>query len=82
MKFEIGDKVKIVSLKSTEKAFGLDEEGVMKTALNNIYTINYTIRDKHYGEGICLNLYDDYGFSYTWHKDDLQLVNSTELEIK
>lgn len=80
MKFEIGDKVKIVSLKNTEKAFGFDGEGFMKTALNNIYTIEDI--DARYVKKVYLSFRDKYGSSYMWHEDDLQLVNSTELEIE
>ena len=79
MKFKIGDKVKVVSLTNTKAAFNLDSQGIMKTALNNIYTINYIINSKHHGERIYLNFNSG---GYMWHKNDLQLIGSKELEIE
>jgi len=81
MKFKIGDKVKVVSLINTEKAFDLDPEGFMEAAYNNIYTIE-NIVTRYNKERVYLSFRDMYGDSYIWHKDDLQLVSSNELEIE
>ena len=81
MKFKIGDKVKVVSLMNTENAFNLDENGFMRAALYNIYEIE-NIDVRHDNDRVYLSFRDKYDYSYIWHENDLQLVNSKELEIE
>jgi hypothetical protein len=73
MKFEIGDKVKIVSLDKTKNHFGLNDS--MKKLLGKIVTIQDIGKSPYF----CIYKYIINEWSF--HEDDLKPI-TTELEVE
>jgi hypothetical protein len=74
MKFEIGDKVKIVSLDTTKNHFGLNDS--MKKLLGKIVTI------QDIGKSPCFSgIYKYIINEWSFHEDDLKPI-TTELEVE